>query len=1454
MSTLYLSGAEVLKAYSGDKIVFGSTVNVPWLCYKITLDESPTVRLINPTSHPKYAWENVKHHLIIDWGDGTYTKWYGKVFNSGRFNRESTAIPTHTYNVTIDPTATTKPEFTIKIRCNEPLTPIYCNVISIFGSFPPDDYIVKSSMDLEENPYEVSLFSEKANLNDYPEYRLLSKHKSTIKTLGKDLLLYWENTSMAHKFEGFTALWQIQEGFFDGIINKVKDYSYCFNGCSALESAPINLLGKVNRAVEDMSYMFYDCVKLVSYPGVDVAPNLTTIEKTYMNCISMQTPNVGEYSAEVYVGYEHYMDCPNIINACQTFANCTNVGLPGIDGNFLRNSTKVKTIKGLFMGTNMGVTNNIGNGYKNDGFSRGFGNKDYFKISHMTELEDATYLFAMCKHFGEVPADFIGDAGKNADTFKFKAMFMEAGCLDIKATAFAGLRGRTNLDTDCSYMFSGAHFSNPVIPDNVFKDVFTKAGTTLNSFFMDACANWQDGDYINLIQIGDIFPGCSGVTHATYMLAGIGDEERQSGNTDYRNYGLGYVSLKLFHDMTDLTSIAYLFCNSILEMKPNERLLENNRKIESYQGMFDGAHANFDMPIDYIINVGDSVSKVDLTDMFRDSNIRTYRPFKVTSSKTATYDVHNMLYGSATTVPLEYVVNGRTTTNETVYTPVESCVIYRIVTKDTVIQLAPIENCTFEVSFNDDNSTRYSYAATAGVPLDIQVYRKYSDTTKAIVVKIYSSVAVFPVNTNVLEIDGEFPYKSLEGKQSLVTADMLKSLENVRYIGSDVFGISSITDTIRLYCAQNTYVHPWAMKHNTRLTSFSLFDFDIYNESAESIYGYANLRQLPSKFIVNEDALDMSNSIYYDGIMIPDEFIDAHNVVNVSHMIKSRPYVKDILEYRVNPRKYNSNDYLTNVSEMLDKHYQVSTGIENTVYPVADNAEPDYLLLRFDNGVKEQIYLRSLLGNDQFYPLTFRYRLITETQDVSGSITANSENDLYNALSGYSLYSSTTQTILILYSANPIWVYGSEKYINHVGGVIPECNLVQTFSNLAPNVKTIDETILFRLTNSNFDFMFANTSLTCIPASLLTNNMKNMTSARYMFMNTLIREVPDYLFNNSYLDIDLTGVFSNCNNLSYVRRPFCTSLQGRLILDGAFTNCKCSLVNTSTIFSDVYYKRTYTNGITANTDIYLNHNAYNYPTEVIEDNTSAYATYYTDLDAPTNTDIIYTGQTKANTVTNIGSNYMYLPMLTRISMNRSSSTNSITPSTDRVSIANPRLRELNYVFAATSGFVDASAGLSPIVYSFDTSKSKYYPHPSYFVNNRNLAKSTYMYAGFNSMNIGSYTFNGMDILADGRLPHINDISYMFYGFNYSSSSYAPSIPLDTYPTRMVGLFMGDSTTNTYIDASKFAFTNLINSSDFDSVASEYMLDLTDMFTDNLSVMTVPEDMKYLVKYSGTFTK
>jgi hypothetical protein len=702
-----------------------------------------------------------------------------------------------------------------------------------------------------------------------------------------------------------------------------------------------------------------------------------------------------------------------------------------------------------------------------------------------------------------------------------------------------------------------------------------------------------------------------------------------------------------------------------------------------------------------------------------------------------------------------------------------------------------------------------------------------------------------------LEIDGEFPYKSLEGKKNLVTKDMLESLKNVRYVGSDVFGISSITDTISLYCAQNTYVHPWAMKHNTRLTSFSLFDFDIYNESAESIYGYANLRQLPSKFIINEDALDMSNSIYFDGIMIPDEFIDAHNTVNVSHMIKSRPYVKDILEYRVNPRKYNSNDYLTNVSEMLDKHYQVSTGIENTVYPVAENAESDYLLFRFDNGVKEQIYLRSLLGNDQYYPLTFKYRLITETQDVSGSITANSENDLYNALSGYSLHSSTTQTILILYSANPIWVSGTEKCINHIGGVIPECNLVQTFSNLAPNVKTIDETILFRLTNSNFDFMFANTSLTCIPASLLTNNMKNMTSARYMFTNTQIVEVPDYLFNNSYLDIDLTGVFSGCSNLRYVRRPFCTSLQGRLILDNAFGYSICAIVDTSTIFSDVYYRRSYVSSSALDTKI-GQYKYYNYPTEVIEDNSSAYATYYTDLDIPTNTDIIYTGQTKANTVTNMNNTYMYLPMVTRISMNRSSSTNSITPSTDRVSIANPRLRELDYVFAATSGFVDVSSGLSPIVYSFDTSKSKYYPHPSYFVNNRNLAKSTYMYAGFNSTNIGSYTFNGMDILADGRLPHINDISYMFYGFNYNTASYAPSIPLDTYPTRMVGLFMGDSTTNTYIDASKFAFTNLINSSNFDSIASEYMLDLTDMFTDNLSVTTVPEEMKKLIKYSGTF--
>ena len=1463
MATLYVAGEEILKAYSGDKIVYGTDVGVPWLCFDVTLTESTTVRLINPLSHPKYAWENIPHHLLIDWGDGHVTKWYGRVFNSGRFNRSSEFSPTHTYDDKwkgVVSSANT-PGLTIKVKCEEPLVPIFCEINSMYGSFPPDDYIIKSSMDPADNPYEVSLFSEKAKLNDYPEHRLLASHKKTIQSVGKDLLKYWENTSMDYKFEGFTKLTRIPEGFFDAILNKVTTYSHCFDGCENLVIVPEYLLGKVNRKVTDTSYMFYNCINMTGYPGVDSAPYLKNIDKMYMGCINMviqhSTSTYYYQSYDYYAqGNLHYSDCPELISAIQTFDGCKSLnngnywGCP-LDDNLFKASTKMKYLKGCFRGSGMSFNINMYN----------YGRQ--FKISHMTYLEDCSYMMAGCENLGTIYDGFIGNAGKDAPTFAFTGMFMEAKEVSVQSKAFSGLANRTNIVADCGFVFAGTYFSDPVIPDNLFKDVFTTPNTSLVHFFAGAdCYN--DGDYVRFIEIGNVFPGATGVTNVAYMFSEIGYDDRTT-RTDLRNFGLGYVHPDIFADMKDLQNVEYLFSNSVLEMKVNERLLENNTKISTYYGMFDGTHVNFDMPIDYIISTNDpSITHVDLTDMFRDSNIRTYRPFKVTASKTCSYEVSNMLYNSSTTVPIEYVMNGRTMATPYTYTPVESCIIFRVCSSDDYIQVMPLEDCTFEVRFDDD-ATSYSYTGSALVPMDIQLIRSKSDTSYGVNVRIYSTSAVFPYNTDVYEIDGEFPYKSLEGRASSLTKEMMSTWKNIRYIGADVFGISSITDTIRLYCADNMYVHPWAMKHNTRLTSMKLFDFLIYDEDATSQYGFANLRQLPRNFIINEEVLDMRDSIYYDGIMIPDTFIDTHNTVRVDRMIKSRPYVKDILEYRISPKPWTKDDNLIGLSTMLDKHFQVSDSIENVVYPVADEQETDYMILKFDAAsVKDNVELMSLLGDEQYYPFSFRYRLITETQDITGTSVVNSAEELTNSMSGYSLYSSTTGTVLILYCKYPLWVVNGRDGISHVGGVIPEHNLKYTFSELAPNVQTVDETILFRLTNSNFDNLFKDTKLICIPATLFANNMDKITSLKYAFYNTQIREVPDYLFNNSYLDIDMSYIFGNCSNLNFVRRPFCTSLQGRLILENAFYGDRAALVDLQTITQDVYYKRLYSYSINCAREYALYDSPLvtsgNYPykksTDIIvqtEKNQVSYATYFVDVDASTVSDsnVIYTGQTKINYVTNIGTDYKYLPMTTRVSM--ITNNHAGDQSTDRVTLCNPRLRELNYVFARTIGDIDTATNISPIVFSFDSSIKRYYPHPIYFVNNRNLAKTAYMYSGFNySIDTNTYSFNGMDILADNRLPHINDISYMFYGFMSKDAIFKPSIPTNTYPTRMNNLFAGDSSSSYYIDASDFAFSNLLISPEFDSVASEYMLDISNMFENNKSVITVPEDMKYLIKYSGTF--
>ena len=1123
------NGDVIYRVYNHDQLVFGGTVDADLLCYDIEIDNSDRiVRLINPLSHPRYSWEGLNQSVQIDWGDGITTQLYARQLNTGRFNRESLFYLAHEYT-----SALIGDKFTIKIRCKEPLAPIYCKVHTIYGSFPADEYVTMNTMNDFEEMYEVGLFGP-TTLHNYPEHRLLNVHRETISWLGPDLLVNWKNVSMKRMFNDFRALNTIEEGFFDSFLHLVSSYEECFMGCFELDRCPVSLLGLINNTVITTRRMFKDCFKLDHILHLTTTPNLVSVYGMYSGCEEALDPNIR------FLG-----DAPNLIDASYLFDGCTNISI--IDQRVMINSLKITKMAGAFRRT--GITRT-------------------YNINHLHYLYDMKFLFSGCNEITDINPSLMTNVGMYASQpLELLGMFSFAGRrgngLSFSRTMFIDLINR-DLHEDQSQILAGCAFK-VMPPDDLFRDIFN---SSTKEYILDEFFSYTIMEDGSDVEVGSVFTNATGVVSVRRMFSNINDDWDAGG------VYLGYISPTIFKDMVNLKTVEGLFDNSNLRMKINENLLRYNTKITNYYKMFFMTNMWFNVPVDNIIYTENTSEVVNLALLFGRSNVISYRPFNVHASRSNIYDVTLMFDDNPASVPMDYIVDGRINIVGANTNPnhiIRPLIIEALVGNDPLLLKVLESTSSIRIEI-DGNVSEYSASAGDIISVPLVISSAPSNYLNRCVIYIYSRVAVIPtmpLNANIEAMYGEFPYNSLENHLSSLTVNDMIPLEHIKYLGPVLIGIAAKSNTFRLYRADyGTYIHPWLLKYMHYLTNMDLFDlysYDLSEPTPTPNYTGARFKMLPPSFIRdNQYNITLNNNVMVNVPSIPDTFINPRASINVNNMMKIHPALPERMSYVVKSEPYSSSSMINNHNTMLNQHVH-SVTVRDLANPLSVNTSHAPLTLVCDYPTEGSFRLMPLVGTN--YPFTLTYSLINTIGSTSNTVNITSLAHLDTLLSGILL--TPTDNIITLFSDVPIWVRNYNAIIS-VSGVIPGHNMTYKFGTIAPNLNKIEATILHHLTNTNFDNLFKNTKITSIPNSLFVNNMERMTSARECFHGCPITRIEDYLFYASNNDIDLTGIFGN-TLLNHIEMVFCSSLQGRLILNRAFENITISALKNPDLFKDVFY-------------------------------------------------------------------------------------------------------------------------------------------------------------------------------------------------------------------------------------------------------------------------------------------
>ena len=1147
------NGEHVLYCFNDDAITYGSRVNANDLKFDIVLEADRVVRLINPSSDPRLSWQRIRNHCHIDWGDGHVTKWYARVINSGRFNRDSEFIPQHEYK-----NANVGDRFTITVKCREPLVPIYCRLDKIWGEFPEDIYRVKSSRDSDDD---MGLFGECYHI-DYPELSLLNKHRDTVNTVGADLLVNWRNTDMTNMFSHFTALREVPIGFFKTIMGNVLSYEKCFFACDSLEKVDPGLLGLGNNTVRVLDSMFEGCLSFKNTIYLQNSESLISVKSMYKDCHKL---NICDERLFNY--------CPNIAHADRIFMNDRMLGTLG--PKVLKFSLNMETISEACKNTGMTQT--------------------YISIGKMNKLYNAREMYYGCDKLATITDGFFQNTGINASKeVNFDKIFMSAGdrthgCV-VPSKLCQPIGNIARLKSSNHLWFHNFWWRGEDFPADLFRDTF-KSGPNRKMFEAHDLISYAAFPEATSLEIRNkLFTGNQeNLIKNLHTFAGVGEinniESDGACNITDRK-PITYFNRDMFIDMVNVECLRRAFAETKLEFKFYEDIFRENKKLNDLTSMFQSVTYKFNkFPIDYLVRTTSDDSDVDMSKMFEYSNIRVYRPIHWSATKNVRYKMNDIVKGNSegVSVPVEFMLDGRTQVDsnyEHEYEPRGIVYVYQAnsLNNNTVtLKLEsgahsngkPMEThlTPADIDWGDGNTETWRPTTTS----DTLSHNYHGAGCYKIVIKSERTpyfIKQLPVlgtedeTYPILEVRGEFPYACFDEYSSV---DGMTCFMAYYHLDQSVYRIVHANGSMfkgALYQAVKTY-HPYLLKYDNNHNIPGRI-FEPYSLSAP-IWG--------SKALANDIDDPIIYPRFYENCVSADKLSYTLNVN--TKMIPDDAFPKNLLH-----------------NENVDMKYMggMHAGYQDTKYKfhIKPSLYRDWMIKSLDNLNQSELYLsypvlpynsgwisKLPYQSPLYEKLTFvvrgitidniglerlaagsigeiRIEIFTDSGVIDKKINIANDADLNGCIGNL----TGELNVINIYSKIPLWL-DNHNIINEVRGVIPECNLNKTFKTLAPNVTRISDTLFYRLTNKSFNEMFKDCAkLEQIPPHLFLCNTK-VESFISCFENcTSLDRVPDYFLVCYDHDIDCTYMFKGCTNIKHIYRPISDSVLGRVKVTDMFLGCQ----------------------------------------------------------------------------------------------------------------------------------------------------------------------------------------------------------------------------------------------------------------------------------------------------------
>ena len=1147
------NGEHVLYCFNDDAITYGSRVNASDLKFDIVLEADKVVRLINPSSDPRLSWQRIRNHCHIDWGDGHVTKWYARVINSGRFNRDSEFIPQHEYK-----NANVGDRFTITVKCREPLVPIYCRLDKIWGEFPEDIYRVKSSRDSDDD---MGLFGECYHI-DYPELSLLNKHRDTVNTVGADLLVNWRNTDMTNMFSHFIALREVPIGFFKTIMGNVLSYEKCFFACDSLEKVDPGLLGLGNNTVRVLDSMFEGCLSLKNTIYLQNSESLISVKSMYKDCHKL---NICDERLFNY--------CPNIVHADRIFMNDRMLGTLG--PKVLKFSLNMETISEACKNTGMTQT--------------------YISIGKMNKLYNAREMYYGCDKLATITDGFFQNTGINASKeVNFDKIFMSAGdrthgCV-VPSKLCQPIGNIARLKPSNHLWFHNFWWRGEDFPADLFRDTF-KSGPNRKMFEAHDLISYAAFPEATSLEIRNkLFTGNQeNLIKNLHTFAGVGEinniESDGACNITDRK-PITYFNRDMFIDMVNVECLRRAFAETKLEFKFYEDIFRENKKLNDLTSMFQSVTYKFNkFPIDYLVRTTSDDSDVDMSKMFEYSNIRVYRPIHWSATKNVRYKMNDIVKGNSegVSVPVEFMLDGRTQVDsnyEHEYEPRGIVYVYQANSLNNNTVTLKLESGTYsngkpmethltpaDIDWGDGNTETWRPTTTS----DTLSHNYHGAGCYKIVIKSERTpyfIKQLPVlgtedeTYPILEVRGEFPYACFDEYSS---EDGMTCFMAYYHLDQSVYRIVHANGSMfkgALYQAVKTY-HPYLLKYDNNHNIPGRI-FEPYSLSAP-IWG--------SKALANDIDDPIIYPRFYENCVSADKLSYTLNVN--TKMIPDDAFPKNLLHNENVDMKYMGGMHAGYQDTKYKFHIKPSLYRDWMIRSLDDLNQSElylsYPVLPYNSGWISKLPYQSPL----YEKLTFvvrditidniglerlaagnigeiRIEIFTDSGIIDKKINIANDADLNGCIGSL----TGNLNVINIYSKIPLWL-DNHNIINEVRGVIPECNLNKTFKTLAPNVTRISDTLFYRLTNKSFNEMFKDCAkLEQIPPHLFLCNTKAESFISCFENCTSLDRVPDYFLVCYDHDIDCTYMFKGCTNIKHIYRPISDSVLGRVKVTDMFLGCQ----------------------------------------------------------------------------------------------------------------------------------------------------------------------------------------------------------------------------------------------------------------------------------------------------------